>query len=144
MAILTERIAVSYPLQSERFAANQVAANFSNQALTLSAGHNMALTTLVTLGITGVPMPFAGSLVGIGVSLSALGSAGTLTAAASVNGTTGNVHTPLGGSQLTAYQTFEYGTQRFNAGDTLGVKISTSAAWGGGTDVYVTLYFSFD
>ena len=140
--ILQEGIAIQFPLVTSRFARHTVAANLTASALT-------AIDTNATSGalnVSGDVMPFGGAIVGIGAALSAAASAGSLTLDVTINGTVTGfqlvITTSASGSVIK-----EYGQPgfRFNAGDTIGVKITTNAAWNGTTaDLLATVYVIFD
>src|SRR5207247_6109667 len=140
--ILSEQIAIQYPLVTSRFARHTVAAS-------LNASPLNAIDTNATSGalnVTSDVMPFGGAIVGIGAALSATASAGSLTLDVTINGTVTGfqlvITTSANGSVIK-----EYGQPgfRFNAGDTIGVKITTTAAWNGTTsDLLATVYVIFD
>jgi|SRR5581483_324489 hypothetical protein len=138
--ILQEQIAVMSPLVTARFARHTVAASLSASALTVIDTN----ATSGALNVTGEVMPFAGAIVGVGAALSAAASAGTLTLDVTINGTVTGfqlvITTGASGSTIK-----EYGQVRFNAGDTIGVKITTSGSWNGTTaDLLATVYVIFD
>jgi hypothetical protein len=138
--ILQEQIAVMSPLVTARFARHTVAASLNASALTVIDTN----ATSGALNVTGEVMPFAGAIVGVGAALSAAASAGTLTLDVTINGTVTGfqlvITTGASGSTIK-----EYGQVRFNAGDTIGVKITTSGSWNGTTaDLLATVYVIFD
>ena len=140
--ILQEQIAVMSPLVTARFARHTVAASLTASAL------NVIDTNAASgaLNVTGEVMPFAGAIVGVGAALSVAASAGSLTLDVTINGTVTGfqlvITTSASGSTIK-----EYGQPgfRFNAGDTIGVKITTTAGWNGTTaDLLATVYAIFD
>jgi hypothetical protein len=140
--ILQEQIAVMSPLVTARFARHTVAASLNASALTV-IDTNAASGAL---NVTGEVMPFAGAIVGVGAALSVTASAGSLTLDVTINGTVTGfqlvITTSASGSAIK-----EYGQPgfRFNAGDTIGVKITTSGSWNGTTaDLLATVYVIFD
>ncbi len=140
--LLQEQIGVMYPLITARFARHAVAANLSASALNVIDTN----ATSGALNVTGEAMPFGGAIVGVGASLSAAASAGSLTLDVTINGTVTGFQVVLTTNQNGSVIK-EYGQPgfRFNAGDTIGVKITTNAAWNGTTaDLLATVYAVFD
>jgi hypothetical protein len=138
--ILQEQIGVMYPLVTERFARHTVAASLNASPLNVIDTN----ATSGALNVTGDVMPFGGAIVGIGAALSAAASAGSLTLDVTINGVVTGLQlvitTSANGSVIK-----EYGQFRFNAGDTIGVKITTTAGWNGTTaDLLATVYVIFD
>jgi hypothetical protein len=140
--ILQEQIAVMSPLVTARFVRHTVAASLNASALTVIDTN----ATSGALNVTGEVMPFAGAIVGVGAALSAAASAGSLTLDVTINGVVTGfqlvITTSASGSTIK-----EYGQPgfRFNAGDTIGVKITTTSGWNGTTaDLLATVYVIFD
>ncbi len=106
-----------------------------------------AAQSAVPIEIAGQPnlaeivMPFAGSVVGISVISSEARTAGTLAVDATVNGTATGLQATLdAGNPQSHSATQAKDTDAFNAGDRLGVKITTSADWAPTTaDIVVTV-----
>ncbi len=138
--ILQEQIAVMYPLMTRSFARAQIAASLA--ASPLNAIETRAASG--TLNVQGMVTPFAGSIVALTASLSGAASAGSLTLDVTVNGVVSGFQAILT-TAATGYTVREYGTVRFNAGDTIGVKITTNAAWNGTTsDLLALVAFVWD
>jgi hypothetical protein len=140
--ILQEQISIQYPLVTSRFARHTVAASLNASPLNVIDTN----ATSGALNVTGDVMPFGGAIVGIGAALSAAASAGSLTLDVTINGTVTGFQlvltTSANGSTIK-----EYGQPgfRFNAGDTIGVKITTTAGWNGTTsDLLATVFVIFD
>lgn len=90
-------------------------------------------------------MPWAGEVVGIGWSLSAAGSAGTLAIGVTVNGTEDADTTQSVTTAARGHDSFPRGAVTFTAGQYLGVEITTNSAWNGtssdlAVDVYAIVY----
>ncbi len=135
--LLQEQIGIMYPLLTARFARQQVAASLA--AIALNAIETRAASG--TLNVTGEPMPFAGSIVGLAAALSAAASAGQLTLDVTINGTVTGFQVILT-TAASGTTIKEYGGVRFNAGDLIGIKITTNAAWNGTTsDLLASVYF---
>jgi len=139
MGLLQENIGVMMPLIVERFARQTVAASLTSVQLNTVATD----ATSGTLAVTQMTMPFAGSICAIALATSAAAGAGQLSVVPTVNGTA------VGASALTttittaqkAYTTTESGLINFNAGDQVGVQVTTNGAWNGTTaDLLVELY----
>ncbi|GEM_PF-725664 len=126
--ILQELVAITFPLVHYPFARAQVAASLTASPLNVIESRAAS----GTLNVQGVVMPFAGSLVSATANLSAAASAGSLTLDVTINGVLSGFQVVLTVS-ASGYTIRDYGTVRFNAGDQLGVKITTSAAWNGTT-----------
>lgn len=130
----TERIAVSHPMMSYQFTVDNFAASQND-------------TDLVRVtGIEGATMPWPGSIVAIGASLSAAKTAGTLTFYASVGGTVTTFGAAVADDAAIAYASQASGKTRFDAGDLVGVMYASSAdlSPGGTAEAIVDLYVVFD
>jgi hypothetical protein len=89
--------------------------------------------------------PFAGEVVAIAGTLSAAGSAGTLTVGATVNGTenASTTQTVTTGTEFRA--AIRRGTARFVAGDNIGAEITSDGDWDATTaDLSVQLYVIYE
>ncbi len=138
--ILSEQIAVQYPLSTARFARHTVAAALSASALTVIDTN----ATSGSLNVSGEPMPFGGSIVGLTAALSAAASAGSLILDVTINGVVSGFQVLLTTAAIGA-TIKEYGVTRFNANDLIGIKITTTAAWNGTTsDLLAAVYVIFD
>lgn len=96
-------------------------------------------------GIVGYIAPFAGEIVGISWVLTAAGTAGTFTIGPTVGGTEKTALTQTVGTAASGRGTAIRGTVPFNAGDEIGVEITTNGSWDGtssdlGVSVWVLLY----
>lgn len=91
--------------------------------------------------VTGLTMPFAGEILAVAANLSSAATAGTLTASATIGGTA-DADTATAITTETAKATTVPRTKAvLNAGDLLGVKITTNSGWDGTTsDLVVTVY----
>jgi hypothetical protein len=137
--ILQEDIAILRPLMSERFSRSGVASSLSNVQMNVYETE----ATGSKLLIQGIPLPFAGSLVGLSAALSAAATLGTLTLTVTVNGVVTNCQIVIT-TATSGYLIQEYGSALFNAGDKLGVQITTNAAWNATTaDLLVEVYVVF-
>lgn len=84
--------------------------------------------------ITAVPMPRAGSIVGIAVRSEGARTAGTLTVDATIGGTVTGLQAVLNGTNTqTHYATQAKDTDTFTAGGLIGVKVTTDGDWAAGS-----------
>lgn len=94
-----------------------------------------------TLDVKGISMPFAGSIVGMSVDLSAAASAGTLTVGVTVGGTEKTATTQTITTGTAARPVFARDSVHVAAGDLIGVEITTNAGWNGtSSDLIVHVY----
>lgn len=94
-----------------------------------------------TLAVTGISMPFAGSVVGMSVNLSAAATAGQLTVGVTVGGTEKSATTQTITTATAARPVFARDSVSLAAGDVLGVEITTNAGWDGtSSDLLVVVY----
>ena len=99
----------------------------------------------MALAVEGITMPWAGSVVGISVDLSAAASAGQLTVGATIGGTEAAATTQTITTATAARAVFQADAVRFVAGDKLGVEITTNAGWNATTaDLAVIVYVLLD
>lgn len=141
-------LATMYPLASYTFAQSQSGANQSAVALKL----NVNTATNGSLNITGVAMPFAGSIVGVTANLTANKTAGSMTLTPTINGTAlsapavlVNVAVANSASKKVTMTDAQQTGARFAAGDLVGVKLTTDGSYAPTTnDLYVTVYAVFD
>lgn len=96
------------------------------------------------LGLAGnmeIVMPFAGSVLGIGVASNAARTGGTLTVDVTIDGTATGLQATLDGTNTQYHSaTQAKDADAFSAGDRLGVKITTDADWTpSAADVVVTV-----
>lgn len=110
----------------------------SNVAASQSA---VALSVLGLTGNTGFVMPFPGSIIGISIASNDARTAGTLTVDVTKNGTVTGLQAVLDGTNTTThYATQEAEADVFDAGDLIGVKITTDGSWAPTTaDIVVTV-----
>lgn len=83
----------------------------------------------VTGGVEGVTMAFPGIIVGLTVDLSAASTGGQLTVGVTINGTEVAATTQTITTATAARAIFDRDAVKFNAGDKLGVEITTNAGW---------------
>lgn len=106
----------------------------------------VALPTSGPAAVNEIEMPWAGSIVGISVLTNDSWTAGTFAADATINGTV----TGLQGVLDTTNSDHHSATQAkdvdsFNAGDRIGVKLTTDGSWLPETaDIIVVVYVSFN
>lgn len=81
--------------------------------------------------VDGVTMPFSGEIVAVTYNLTAAATAGSLTIGATVNGTEKTDTTQTVTTGVGAVKKVPREKVRFNAGDKLGVEITTSGTWDG-------------
>ena len=122
------------------FSQHSVAASQTDVKLNILETSN---TTL--LQVQKISMPFAGSIVGISVDLSAAASAGQLTVGAALNGTEKASTTQTITTQTGKVAVFDRDAIKFVAGDYIGAEITTNAGWNGtSSDLAVHVYVLFE
>jgi hypothetical protein len=129
---------------------SQAAVAASQTAIALKTNVNDA--TSGSLNITGVPMPAAGSIVGISAVLTANKTAGNFNLTPTLNGsaiTTPStlVSVPIATSALKVSKLVDAQQigARFNAGDLIGVKLTTDGSYAPTTnDLYVLVFVLFE
>jgi hypothetical protein len=84
-------------------------------------------------GATGIAAPFGGEVVAVTADLTAAGSAGTLSVGASIGGTEVAASTLAFTDETSKRVALVRGTAEFNAGDLIGVEITTDGTWNGTT-----------
>lgn len=137
-----------YALEYYSFGQSQAAANQAAVALK----RNVNAATSGSLNITGVVMPFAGSIIGVTVNTSANKTAGVATVAPTINGTalasgTGLSAVALANAAAKASKMIDAQVSgaRFNAGDLVGVKLTTDGSYLPTTlDWEVIIYVEFE
>ena len=141
-------MASAYPLKYFSYGQAQSAASQSAVALKL----NVNAATSGSLNITEIPMPFAGSIVGITAALTANKTAGVMTFAPTINGTalasgTGLSAVAMANATKGINKMIDANVSgaRFAAGDTVGVKLTTDGSYAPTTnDLYVMVWVVFD
>jgi hypothetical protein len=118
--------------------------NFGQDAL---AANQTDVQLPVTIGeasqaVTGYEAVFNGDIVAVGYSLSAAGSAGTLTIGATLAGTEDTDSTITITTETDGYKRIERGKIPVTAGQQIGAEITTDGSWNGttadlSTQVYV-------
>lgn len=83
--------------------------------------------------ITGYNMPWDGEIVGISFTLTAAGSAGTLTIGGTVDGTEDADTTMTVTTAADDYKRVPRGKATFTAGQNIGAEITTDGSWNGTT-----------
>ncbi len=147
-SLANDNIAAGYWPQLFIFAAAQVGISQAAVALKL----NVNAATGGALNLTGIPAPLAGSIVGLTAVLTANKTAGVMTLTPTINGTA--IATPaalvaVAVANATLQKVATVDAQqvgaRFKAGDLLGVKLTTDAAYAPITnDLYVQLLVVFE
>jgi len=127
--LMTRELAKYQVVPFTFFQANVAA---SQSAVALKEGTNQ---------VTGHTMPFAGEVLAVTANLSAAGTAGTLSVSATVGGTA-DADTTVAITTQTAKTTIVPRSKcALNAGDLLGVKVTTNGTWDGTTaDLVVTVF----
>lgn len=141
MAVLNEDIAVTHPFHSYQFTVSDMAISQNDTALYRVAG-----STSVHNDVQGVVMPWGGSIVGVGVTLSANKTAGTLTFYASIGGAVTTFGATVANATSSASAVQKHGITRFAAGAVLGVMYDSDANLlpAASADAAVDLYVVFD
>lgn len=122
------------------FAQDAVAASQTDVQLNI-----IEVASAAALAIDGISMPWAGSVVGISVNLSAAATAGQMTVGVTLDGTeqAATVQTITTATAATAV--FNQAAVRFAAGAKLGAEITTNGAWDGtSADLAVFVYVLLD
>ena len=122
------------------FVQDNLAASQTDVALNIQE-----VASATALLITGLSMPWSGSIVGVSVDTSSAATAGTLTVTATIDGTkqadTAQSITTATAASVVVPQS----KVQFAAAQKLGVKISTSAGWDATTaDLAVIVYVLLD
>lgn len=120
-----------------------VVLNFGQDALAASQTDVQLPVTMgeASQAVTGYEAPFSGDVVAVAYSLSAAGSAGTLTIGATVGGTEDADTTITITTETDGYLRVPRGKCSFAAGAQLGAEITTDGSWNGTTaDLSVQLY----
>lgn len=103
------------------------------------------VASAAALAVDGLTMPWAGSVVGISVDLSAAATAGQLTVGVTLDGTEAAATTQTITTAQAARAVFQQEAVRFVAGAKLGVEITTNAGWDATTaDLAVIVYVLLD
>lgn len=111
---------------------------------------NVQLTTIEVASaagnaVDGYTMPWAGTIIGISMVLSAAGSAGALTIGPTVDGTEAADPTLSVTTAAAASDTATRGTATFAAGAVIGAEITTDGSWNGtSSDLGVTVWVLLD
>lgn len=108
------------------FAQDAVAANQTDVQLNI-----LEVASAAALAVDGVAMPFAGSVVGLSVNLSAAATAGSLAVGVTLDGTEQTATTQTLTTAASATAVFSQDAVRFAAGAKVGVEITSSAGWDG-------------
>jgi hypothetical protein len=129
-----------YPIVPLVFMQDNVAASQSDVQLLVAE-----VASAASNAVDGYCMPWPGTIVGISAVLSAAGSAGTLTAGATVAGTEGADPTLTITTEAAKADTAFRGVAPFAAGDVIGAEITTDGSWNGTTsDLAVTVWVMFE
>lgn len=147
-SLVNDGMASGYSEEYYSFGQSQAAASQSAVALK----RNVNAATGGSLNITGVPMPHAGSIVGVTIATSANKTAGVATVTPTINGTalaaaTGLAAVALANAAAKKVQTIDaqVAGARFNQGDLLGVKLTTDGSYLPTTlDWEVIVYVEFE
>jgi len=135
-----EQIAARGQIVPILFVQDGVAASQTDVQLNL-----IEVTGGMALAIDGLTMPWAGSVVGISVDLSAAATAGQLTVGVTIGGTEAAATTQTITTAAAARAVFQQDAVRFVAGDKLGAEITTTMAWNGtASDLAVVVYVLLD
>lgn len=95
-------------------------------------------------GVEGVSMPFAGEVLAIAVDTSAAATAGSLAVGVTKGGTENATTTQTLTTGTAAVKAFPRGTMPFVAGEKLGVEITTDASWDATTaELSVKVFVAF-
>lgn len=135
-----EQIAARGQIVPLLFVQDNVAASQTDVQLNIQE-----VASAAALLIEGLTMPWAGSVVGISVDLSAAASAGQLTVGVTIGGTEAAATTQTITTATAARAVFQADAVRFVAGDKLGVEITTNAGWNATTaDLAVVVWVLLD
>jgi hypothetical protein len=135
-----EQIAARGQIVPLLFCQDAVAASQTDVQLLL-----MEVTGGMGLAVDGLSMPWAGSVVGIGINLSAAATAGQLTVGVTLDGTEQAASTQTITTAQAATAVIPQESIRFAAGAKVGVEITTNAGWDATTaDLAVIVYVLLD
>jgi hypothetical protein len=117
----------------------------SQTAIAMGAAGTLDATNTTTHQVTEIRSPYAGSVMGVSIVANAARSAGTLTVDATINGTVTGLQAQLDGTNPQYHSaTQAKDADPFNAGDRIGVKITTDGTWAPTTaDVLVAVVVEF-
>ncbi len=106
----------------------------------------VAIAVSGTSAVTEIEMPWAGSVVGISILTNDSRTADSAVADATVNGSVTGLQATLDGSNADHHSaTQAKDTDTFNAGDRLGVKLTTGGSWTPvSADIVVVVYVTFN
>jgi hypothetical protein len=140
MAKQFEQIAARGQIVPFLFCQDAVAASQTDAQLNI-----VEVASAAALAVDGITMPWAGSVVGLSVDLSAAATAGQLTVGVTLGGTEQAATTQTITTAAAARAVFPQTAVKFNAGDKLGVEITTNAGWDATTaDLAVFVYVLLD
>lgn len=135
-----EQIAARGQIVPFLFCQDAVAASQTDAQLNI-----VEVASAAALAVDGITMPWAGSVVGLSVDLSAAATAGQLTVGVTLGGTEQAATTQTITTAAAASAVFPQASVKFNAGDKLGVEITTNAGWDATTaDLAVFVYVLLD
>ena len=122
------------------FVQDNLAASQTDVALNIQE-----VASAAALLITGLSMPWSGSIVGVSVDTSSAATAGTLTVTATLDGTKQSDTAQSITTETAASVVVPQSKVKFAAAQKLGVKITTSAGWDATTaDLAVIVYVLLD
>ena len=122
------------------FVQDNLAASQTDVALNIQE-----VASAAALLITGLSMPWSGSIVGVSVDTSSAATAGTLTVTATIDGTKQSDTAQSITTATAASIVVPQSKVQFAAAQKLGVKITTSAGWDATTaDLAVIVYVLLD
>lgn len=106
----------------------------------------VAIAVAGTSAVVEVEMPWAGSIVGISILTNDSRTADSAVADATINGTVTGLQATLDGTNADHHSaTQAKDTDSFNAGDRLGVKLTTGGSWTPvSADIVVVVYVTFN
>jgi len=135
-----EQIAARGQIVPLLFCQDAVAASQTDVQLNI-----VEVASAAALAVDGLSMPWAGSVVGIGINLSAAATAGQLTVGVTLDGTEQAVSTQTITTAQAATAVIPQESIRFAAGAKVGVEITTNAGWDATTaDLAVIVYVLLD
>lgn len=113
----------------------------------VAASQTDAQLTLWDASVDGIVMPKAGYVIGLGGTLSAAASAGSMTVGVTIDGTEDTDTTQTITTAAEFYDTFKTGDEavRFAAGEQIGVEITTDGSWNATTsELAAQVYVVFE
>lgn len=117
------------PVLLEKFLLTQDAVASNQSAAAMNVLEGATNSSNVALGVTSYVAQWPGTIVGVSYHLSSAASAGAMVVAPTINGTAVDEPTVRVTTGTNGYEAATRGAATFEAGDLIGVKLTTSNEW---------------